>query len=73
MTILRRGNRSSLNKKKLVLLIELSRLRIEFFSLPFHYSDRERISSERPSHNEIKNRCFLGRVEHGLALCHSYK
>lgn len=39
----------------------------------FHYSDRERISSERPSHNEIKKRCFLGRVEHGLALCHSYK
>ena len=36
-------------------------------------SDRERISSERPSHNEIKKRCFLGRVEHGLALCHSYK
>ena len=36
MKILRRGNRSSLNKKKLVLLIELSRLRIEdFFSLPF--------------------------------------
>lgn len=36
MTILRRGNFSSLNKKKLVLLIELSRLRIEdFFSLPF--------------------------------------
>lgn len=35
MTILRRGNLSSLNKKKLVLLIELSRLRIEFFSLPF--------------------------------------
>lgn len=35
MTILRRGNRSSLNKKKLVLLIELSRLRISFFSFPF--------------------------------------
>lgn len=26
-----------------------------------------------PSHNEIKKRCFLGHVEHGLALCHSYK
>lgn len=36
MTILRRGNRSSLNKKKLVLLIELSRLRIEDFFFPFH-------------------------------------
>lgn len=23
--------------------------------------------------NEIKKRCFLGRVEHGLALCHYYK
>lgn len=34
MTILRRGNRSSINKKKLVLLIELSRLRIEDFFFP---------------------------------------
>ncbi|MFS7918532.1 hypothetical protein Hanom_Chr03g00202301 [Helianthus anomalus] len=35
MTILRRWNCSSLNKKKLVLFIELSRLRISFFSFPF--------------------------------------
>lgn len=51
MTILRRGNCSSLNKKKLVLLIELSRLRIEdFFSLPFIF--KEKVSSHLKNGSE---------------------
>lgn len=34
---------------------------------------KKKVSFSASLHNEIKKRCFLGRVEHGLALCHSYK